>query len=163
MCVYVLVVMRACYLAFIDLLVDMLGVLASYSITVKELKLLFSMLRGEGGLWVSDSRDRMQQFDSRVCWFDTVTWVALREPAHWSVWGLFSNCLSGEWVNEVIDSVLTAVQTVWEKALTATLYVFATCAAEACGQNVVCAESDAPETRSRCLLQLSWSQCSSKH
>ncbi|XP_043114587.1 neurobeachin isoform X1 [Puntigrus tetrazona] len=34
-----------------DLLVDMLGVLASYSITVKELKLLFSMLRGEGGLW----------------------------------------------------------------------------------------------------------------
>ncbi|KAI4901453.1 hypothetical protein NFI96_004881 [Prochilodus magdalenae] len=33
------------------LLVDMLGVLASYSITVKELKLLFSMLRGEGGLW----------------------------------------------------------------------------------------------------------------
>ncbi|XP_077015132.1 neurobeachin isoform X3 [Tamandua tetradactyla] len=34
-----------------DLLVDMLGVLASYSITVKELKLLFSMLRGEGGIW----------------------------------------------------------------------------------------------------------------
>ncbi|XP_034063019.1 neurobeachin isoform X1 [Gymnodraco acuticeps] len=34
-----------------DLLVDMLGVLASYSITVKELKLLFSMLRGEGNLW----------------------------------------------------------------------------------------------------------------
>ncbi|MEQ2196552.1 hypothetical protein XENOCAPTIV_003130, partial [Xenoophorus captivus] len=34
-----------------DLLVDMLGVLASYSITVKELKLLFRMLRGEGGLW----------------------------------------------------------------------------------------------------------------
>lgn len=40
-------------LPFKDLLVDMLGVLASYSITVKELKLLFSMLRGEGGLWVS--------------------------------------------------------------------------------------------------------------
>ncbi|XP_042270292.1 neurobeachin isoform X3 [Thunnus maccoyii] len=34
-----------------DLLVDMLGVLASYSITVKELKILFSMLRGEGSLW----------------------------------------------------------------------------------------------------------------
>ncbi|XP_048840018.1 neurobeachin a isoform X3 [Brienomyrus brachyistius] len=34
-----------------DLLVDMLGVLASYSITVKELKLLFSMLRGENGVW----------------------------------------------------------------------------------------------------------------
>ncbi|XP_042638534.1 neurobeachin, partial [Orycteropus afer afer] len=34
-----------------DLLVDMLGVLASYSITVKELKLLFSMLRGGSGIW----------------------------------------------------------------------------------------------------------------
>ncbi|XP_069496706.1 neurobeachin isoform X2 [Ambystoma mexicanum] len=34
-----------------DLLVDMLGVLASYSITVKELKFLFSMLRGENGIW----------------------------------------------------------------------------------------------------------------
>lgn len=40
--------------AITDLLVDMLGVLASYSITVKELKFLFSMLQGEGGLWVSD-------------------------------------------------------------------------------------------------------------
>uniref|UniRef100_A0A8C7YN35 Neurobeachin a n=1 Tax=Oryzias sinensis TaxID=183150 RepID=A0A8C7YN35_9TELE len=34
-----------------DLLVDMLGVLASYSITVKELKLLFSMLKGDNGIW----------------------------------------------------------------------------------------------------------------
>uniref|UniRef100_A0A674MNB7 Neurobeachin a n=1 Tax=Takifugu rubripes TaxID=31033 RepID=A0A674MNB7_TAKRU len=34
-----------------DLLVDMLGVMASYSITVKELKLLFSMLRGENSVW----------------------------------------------------------------------------------------------------------------
>uniref|UniRef100_A0A6Q2Y6X7 Neurobeachin n=1 Tax=Esox lucius TaxID=8010 RepID=A0A6Q2Y6X7_ESOLU len=34
-----------------DLLVDMLGVLASYSITVKELKLLFSMLKGDRSLW----------------------------------------------------------------------------------------------------------------
>lgn len=41
------------FLSFSDLLVDMLGVLASYSITVKELKLLFSMLRGDGGMWVS--------------------------------------------------------------------------------------------------------------
>lgn len=38
---------------FLDLLVDMLGVMASYSITVKELKLLFSMLRGDNGIWVS--------------------------------------------------------------------------------------------------------------
>ncbi|XP_038840125.1 neurobeachin-like, partial [Salvelinus namaycush] len=34
-----------------DLLVDMLGVMASYSITVKELKLLFSMLRGDNSVW----------------------------------------------------------------------------------------------------------------
>lgn len=55
----VCLVMQICCLAFKDLLVDMLGVLASYSITVKELKLLFSMLRGEGGLWVSASRDQV--------------------------------------------------------------------------------------------------------
>lgn len=49
------------YLPFclsLDLLVDMLGVLASYSITVKELKLLFSMLRGDGGVWVSPQDPR---------------------------------------------------------------------------------------------------------
>ncbi|XP_061574417.1 lipopolysaccharide-responsive and beige-like anchor protein isoform X2 [Cololabis saira] len=34
-----------------DLLVDMLGVLASYSITVKELKLFFSKLQGEKAQW----------------------------------------------------------------------------------------------------------------
>ncbi|XP_035993420.1 lipopolysaccharide-responsive and beige-like anchor protein isoform X3 [Fundulus heteroclitus] len=34
-----------------DLLVDMLGVLASYNITVKELKLFFSKLQGEKGQW----------------------------------------------------------------------------------------------------------------
>lgn len=33
----------------------MLGVLASYSITVKELKLFFSKLQGEQGQWVSQS------------------------------------------------------------------------------------------------------------
>lgn len=48
-----------CCLCLIDLLVDTLGVLASYSITVKELKLLFNMLQGEGGLWVRDSGDHM--------------------------------------------------------------------------------------------------------
>lgn len=46
-------VIRALCLA--DLLVDMLGVLASYSITVKELKLFFSKLQGEEGQWVSQS------------------------------------------------------------------------------------------------------------
>ncbi|KAI8508856.1 hypothetical protein Bbelb_139550 [Branchiostoma belcheri] len=34
-----------------DLLVDLLGVLASYSITVKELKILFGMLKGDKGTW----------------------------------------------------------------------------------------------------------------
>ncbi|XP_040187824.1 lipopolysaccharide-responsive and beige-like anchor protein isoform X2 [Rana temporaria] len=34
-----------------DLLVDMLGVLASYSLTVRELKLFFSRLQGEKGQW----------------------------------------------------------------------------------------------------------------
>ncbi|RXN01900.1 Lipopolysaccharide-responsive and beige-like anchor protein [Acipenser ruthenus] len=34
-----------------DLLVDMLGVLASYSITVRELKMFFSKLQGEKGQW----------------------------------------------------------------------------------------------------------------
>uniref|UniRef100_A0A8C9TTE1 LPS responsive beige-like anchor protein n=1 Tax=Scleropages formosus TaxID=113540 RepID=A0A8C9TTE1_SCLFO len=34
-----------------DLMVDMLGVLASYSITVKELKVFFSKLQGEHGQW----------------------------------------------------------------------------------------------------------------
>lgn len=58
MCGCVCFVMHACCLK--DLLVDMLGVLANYSITVKELKMLFSMLRGEGGRWVRDSRVWMQ-------------------------------------------------------------------------------------------------------
>ncbi|XP_053107967.1 lipopolysaccharide-responsive and beige-like anchor protein isoform X2 [Hemicordylus capensis] len=34
-----------------DLLVDMLGVLASYSVTVRELKLYFSKLQGDAGKW----------------------------------------------------------------------------------------------------------------
>ena len=37
---------------FPDLLIDMLGVLASYSITVKELKLLFTSLKGADNNWV---------------------------------------------------------------------------------------------------------------
>jgi len=35
-----------------DLLIDMLGVLASYSITVKELKLLFGAMKAVQGKWV---------------------------------------------------------------------------------------------------------------
>lgn len=37
---------------FPDLLVDMLGVLASYNLTVRELKLFFSKLQGDKGQWV---------------------------------------------------------------------------------------------------------------
>ena len=38
---------------FVDLLIEMLGVLASYSITVKELKLLFGAMKAVNGKWVS--------------------------------------------------------------------------------------------------------------
>lgn len=39
---------------FSDLLVDMLGVLASYNLTVRELKLFFSKLQGDKGQWVKN-------------------------------------------------------------------------------------------------------------
>jgi len=38
---------------FLDLLVDMLGVLASFSITVKELKLLLGSMKAINGKWVN--------------------------------------------------------------------------------------------------------------
>lgn len=42
-----------CVVVFsLDLLIDMLGVLASYSITVKELKLLFGSMKATSGKWV---------------------------------------------------------------------------------------------------------------
>lgn len=41
------------FLVFTDLLVDMLCTLASYSITVRELKMLFSILQAAEGQWVS--------------------------------------------------------------------------------------------------------------
>jgi len=37
----------------IDLMVDLLGVLASYSITVKELRMLFGLLKAASNKWVS--------------------------------------------------------------------------------------------------------------
>ena len=37
----------------VDLLVELMGILASYSITVKELKLLFSAMKAVEGKWVS--------------------------------------------------------------------------------------------------------------
>jgi hypothetical protein len=41
------------HLSSTDLLIEMLGVLASYSITVKELKLLFGAMKANNGKWVS--------------------------------------------------------------------------------------------------------------
>lgn len=38
---------------FTDLLIEMLGVLASYSVTVKELKQLFNAMKAVNGKWVS--------------------------------------------------------------------------------------------------------------
>lgn len=40
------------YFFLTDLLIEMLGVLASYSITVKELKLLFGAMKANNGKWV---------------------------------------------------------------------------------------------------------------
>lgn len=43
-----------CYhLCVTDLIVEMLGVLSSYSITVKELRSLFAFLKAKEGRWVS--------------------------------------------------------------------------------------------------------------
>lgn len=45
-----------CFFSFSDLLVDMLGVLASYNLTVRELKLFFSKLQGQKGRWVKENK-----------------------------------------------------------------------------------------------------------
>lgn len=41
--------------SFPDLLIDMMGVLASYSITVKELKLFFAAMKAVNNKWVSST------------------------------------------------------------------------------------------------------------
>ena len=41
------------FVLFLDKLVELLGILSSYSITVKELKTLFATLKGINGKWVS--------------------------------------------------------------------------------------------------------------
>ena len=43
----------------VDLLVELMGFLASYNITVKELKLLFSAMKAVGGKWPSHSKKLM--------------------------------------------------------------------------------------------------------
>jgi hypothetical protein len=53
-------------LSVADLLIEMLGVLASYSITVKELKLLFGAMKANNGKWVSKPRDT--SIPERVFW-----------------------------------------------------------------------------------------------
>ena len=44
----------------VDLLVELMGILASYSITVKELKTLFSAMKAVDGKWVSE-RERASE------------------------------------------------------------------------------------------------------
>ena len=39
----------------VDLLVELMGILACYSITVKELKMLFSAMKAVKGKWVSQA------------------------------------------------------------------------------------------------------------
>ena len=46
----------------VDLLVELMGFLASYNITVKELKLLFSAMKAVGGKWVSVREKRTPLF-----------------------------------------------------------------------------------------------------
>lgn len=51
---------------FADLLIEMLGVLASYSITVKELKLLFGAMKAVNGKWVRFLHIRCQFCSSKM-------------------------------------------------------------------------------------------------
>ena len=39
----------------VDLLVELMGILASYNITVKELKMLFSAMKAVSGKWVRNA------------------------------------------------------------------------------------------------------------
>lgn len=55
---------------FTDLLIEMLGVLASYSITVKELKLLFGAMKAVNGKWVRVFFISRQFHLYFICWFD---------------------------------------------------------------------------------------------
>jgi len=59
-----------CHVWFVsDLLVDLLCVLASYSITVNELRTLFSLLRVSGNKWVSCMRLQSSSFHCKfVAW-----------------------------------------------------------------------------------------------
>ena len=46
----------------VDLLVELMGILASYNITVKELKLLFSAMKAIGGKWVSKNFPEFKEY-----------------------------------------------------------------------------------------------------
>lgn len=64
-----------------DLLIEMLGVLASYSITVKELKLLFGAMKAVNGKWVS----KASTFWQRILLFSTIIFVSFfstSQPRH---------------------------------------------------------------------------------
>lgn len=56
----------------------MLGVLASYSITVKELKLLFGAMKAVNGKWVSSNICAILLFSSEIISFSSVIFHFLR-------------------------------------------------------------------------------------
>ena len=51
----------------VDLIVDLMGILASYSITVKELKTLFSVMKAVNKKWVSNCYGREHRITLLIC------------------------------------------------------------------------------------------------
>lgn len=80
--------MEKLHFLFADLLIEMLGVLASYSITVKELKLLFGAMKAVNGKWVSSNICAILLFSSEIISFSSVIFHFLRfsldiQPNYW--------------------------------------------------------------------------------
>lgn len=65
---------------FADLLVDMLGVLASYNLTVRELKLFFSKLQGDKGQWVKKILNTLwylKVYRAVICQIEGKSWTKI--------------------------------------------------------------------------------------
>ena len=60
-----------------DLLVELLGVLASYSITVRQLKLLFAAMKAVGGKWPRHSTKLLNVLRQMPNRFDFITFIYL--------------------------------------------------------------------------------------
>ena len=58
-----------------DLLVELLGVLASYSITVRQLKLLFAAMKAVGGKWPRHSTKLLNVLRQMPNRFDFTTFI----------------------------------------------------------------------------------------